>query len=82
MVRNQDASYARDDTGAKVSAIDMHGCSGGAIIDMARISLESLEKGFDPKLTALFIEGHAQQKVILGTRVSAILAGVRRHRKK
>ncbi|MER8438315.1 serine protease [Mesorhizobium sp. M1312] len=73
------AKYVRDEHGKKVSATDMHGCSGGAIVDLGKISPDALSAPFGPKLAALFIEGHAKEKVILGTRVSAILAAVRLH---
>ncbi|RVH60095.1 hypothetical protein CN213_06210 [Sinorhizobium meliloti] len=75
------AKYVRDEDGNKVSATDMHGCSGGAIIDLGRISPDSIGAPFEPKLAALFIEGHRAEKVIVGTRLSAILAGVRQHLK-
>lgn len=71
------AKYARDETGSKVSATALRGCSGGAIIDMGQMSAETLSADFDPKLAALLIEGHAQEKVILGTRLTAILDGIR-----
>lgn len=73
------AKYVRDESGTKVSATDMHGCSGGAIIDLGRISPDSLSGPFEPKLAALFIEGHAREKVIVGTRLPAILTAVRQH---
>ncbi|TPL47996.1 hypothetical protein FJ942_26355 [Mesorhizobium sp. B2-4-2] len=73
------ARHARDELGAKVSAIAVRGCSGGAIVDMGRISPDTLTADFDPKLAALFIEAHAEQKVILGTRLTVILAEMRSH---
>jgi hypothetical protein len=75
------AKYVRDEDGNRVSATDMHGCSGGAIIDLGRISPDSIGAPFEPKLAALFIEGHRREKVIVGTRLSAILAAVRQHLK-
>ena len=57
----------------------MHGCSGGAIIDLGRISADALGGKLEPKLAALFIEGHAKKKVILGTRLTAILPAIRHH---
>src|SRR5208337_2395732 len=36
------AKYARDELGKRVSATDMHGCSGGTIIDLGRISADAL----------------------------------------
>ncbi|WSG98802.1 hypothetical protein U8P76_30685 (plasmid) [Rhizobium johnstonii] len=73
------AKYAKDEAGTKVNAIDMHGCSGGAIIDLGRIAPDTLAAAFEPKLAGLFIEGHGSEKVLLGTRVSAILTAVRLH---
>lgn len=75
------AKYVRDDMGRKVSATDMHGCSGGAIIDAGRFSVDALSNPPELKLAALFIEGHAKQKVILGTRLMAILTAIR-HRQR
>lgn len=73
------AKNARDELGKKVSATDMHGCSGGAIIDLGRISADALGGKLEPKLAALFIEGHAKEKVILGTRLTSILPAIRHH---
>ena len=75
------AKYARDELGKRVSATDMHGCSGGTIIDLGRISADALGRKLEPKLAALFIEGHAKEKVILGTRLTAILPAIRDHLK-
>ena len=75
------AKYARDEDGNKVSATDMHGCSGGAMIDLGRVGPGSLAAAPEPKLAALFIEGHPTEKVLLGTRVAAILEAVRKHLK-
>ncbi|QCM13768.1 hypothetical protein CFBP6625_25540 (plasmid) [Agrobacterium tumefaciens] len=74
-----DSRYTRDEDGNKMSATNMRGCSGGAIIDHGKIELESLPTLAEPKLAGLFIEGHRDEKIILGTRVSAILAAVRQH---
>lgn len=72
--------YAKDESGGKVSAIAMRGCSGGAIIDVGRFSLETLQSyKFEPKLAALFIEGHAEEKVVLGIRLTSILTAIREH---
>lgn len=61
------------------SATDMHGFSGGAKIDLGRIGPDTLAAAFEPKLAGLFIEGHGPEKVLLRTRVSAILTAVRLH---
>lgn len=74
-----DAKHARDESGAKFNATAMRGCSGGAIIDAGRISLETLGGRLEPKVAALLIEGYAREKVILGTRLIAILAAIRKH---
>lgn len=71
------AKYSRDEYGNKVGTIAQKGCSGGAIIDVGRISPDTLSADFDPKLAAVFIEAHAQQKVIVGTRLAVILATLR-----
>ena len=73
------AKNARDELGKKVSATDMHGCSGGAIIDLGRISADALGGKLEAKLAALFIEGHAKEKVIVGTGLTTILTAVRHH---
>jgi len=73
------AKYARDEDGKKVNAIKIQGCSGGAIVDLGPISPDALADPPDPKLAALLIEGHAAEKVILGTRLTAILAAARKH---
>lgn len=75
------AKNARDELGKKVSATDMHGCSGGAVIDLGRISADALGGKLEPKLAALSIEGHAKEKVILGTRLTAIVPAIRHHLK-
>ncbi|MCR9073679.1 MAG: hypothetical protein NXI18_18495 [Alphaproteobacteria bacterium] len=71
------AQLARDDSGKKVNATPIKGCSGGAIVDVGRITTDSRPP--EPKLAALLIEGHPQQKVILGTRVTVILDYIRTH---
>lgn len=72
-------SHALDENGKRVSATNMRGCSGGAIIDNGRMEPENLVELPEPKLAAVFIEAHPHEKIILGTRVSAILAAVREH---
>jgi hypothetical protein len=71
------SKYSRDDSGARIRSTALPGFSGGAIIDLGRISKDTLNSPFDPKLAALLIEGHRDQKVILGTRISVILASFR-----
>lgn len=72
-----DGKYVRDDSGARVNAVALRGCNGGAIIDVGRISLHMLDAPPDPKVAALLIEAHAGAKVIVGTRLTTILTGVR-----
>lgn len=74
-----DAKHFRDENGKKVSATALRGCSGGAMIDLGRISADTLTDSVEPKLAALLIEGHAPEKVILGTRIDAMLDAVRAH---
>ena len=76
---DHDAKFSRDGCGARVNSVALPGFSGGAIIDVGRISAEHLSGDFDPKLAALLIEGHPAKKVILGTRLTTILGAVRRH---
>ncbi len=76
---DDDAKLSRAESGARVNSIALPGFNGGAIIDLGRISAETLDADFDPKLAALLIEGHAQEKVILGTRLTTILDAIRRH---
>ena len=75
---DHDAKYSRDEsTGARVNSIALPGFSGGAIIDVGRISAETLDSPLEAKLAALLIEGHAAEKVILGTRLTTILNAFR-----
>lgn len=74
-----DAKFSRDEAGARVNSIALPGFSGGAIINLGRISTETLDSAIDAKLAAILIEGHATEKVILGTRLKVILAAVRAH---
>ncbi len=76
---DHDAKFSRDASGTKVNSIALPGFSGGAIIDVGRISAETLATTLHPKLAALLIEGHSKEKVILGTRLTAILDAVRGH---
>lgn len=72
-----DSKRARDESGAVVSPVALEGCSGGAIIDSGRISLETLGDKLKPKIAGLVIERHTQEKVILGTRLSVIVDAIR-----
>lgn len=76
---DHDAKYARDEAGAKVHSIALRGFSGGAIVDLGRLSVESLVSSTPPKLTALLIEGHPKEKVILGIKLTTVLAAIRKH---
>jgi hypothetical protein len=70
---DHNAKYSRDESGTKVSSVALPGFSGGAIIDVGRMSADTLDSDLEPKLAALLIEAHAQKKVILGTRLTTIL---------
>lgn len=76
---DHDAKYSCDESGKRVSSIALPGFSGGAIIDLGRISPDTIASPPPPKLAALLIEAHAKEKVILGTRLATILSAVRTH---
>lgn len=79
---DHDAKFSRDENGRRVSSIALPGFSGGAIIDLGRISADSIASPPEPKLAALLIEAHAKEKVILGTRLTTILEAVRKRASK
>ena len=70
------AKFSRDENGDRVQSIALRGFSGGAIIDLGSISLESIATPPQPKLAAILIEAHANEKVILGTKLATILKAV------
>ena len=74
---DHNAKYSRDELGAKVNSTALPGFSGGAIVDVGRISADTLNTPLDPKLAALLIEAHKTEKVILGTRLTTILNAFR-----
>ena len=76
---DHNAKYSRDETGMRVNSTALPGFSGGAIIDVGRISAENLNSELDPMLAALLIEAHVTEKVILGTRLTTILNAIRAH---
>ena len=76
---DHDAKYSRDEAGAKVNSIALRGFSGGAIVDIGRLSVEALVSSTAPKLTALLIEGHPKEKVILGIKLTTVLTAIRKH---
>jgi len=72
--------YSRDEDGVRVNSIRPNGFSGGAVIDLGRLSdPASLGAPCDPKLIALFIEAYREQGAILTTRVTPILDVCRKH---
>jgi hypothetical protein len=72
--------YSRDEGGVRVNSIKPNGFSGGAVIDLGRLSdPASLGEPCNPKMIALFIEAHREQKVILATRIMPILDAYRKH---
>jgi hypothetical protein len=71
--------YSRDESGSKINTFAFPGFSGGAIVDLGRIEDPArLDKDCEPLLAALFIEAHKIERAILGTRLTKILAEIRR----
>lgn len=75
-----DAKFSRDENGNRISSIALPGFSGGAIIDLGRMSPDSIASPPQPKLAALLIEAHAKEKVILGTKLARILNAVSKYK--
>lgn len=77
---DHDTQYSCDGSGNQIKSMDLHGFSGGAIIDVGRISPDTLNSNLTPKLAALFIEvsnkKNNRKQCILGTRLSTILGGI------
>ncbi len=69
--------YGHDENGNRVNMVALNGCSGGAIVDCGEISLRTLSEPATPKLIAVLIEAHSKEKVILGIRLSTIMAHLR-----
>lgn len=79
---DHDQKWSCDDAGNRVNSMNLHGFSGGAIIDLGEMGdPNGLETPYEPKLAALFIEGHRDEKVIIGTRVSKIIEALRKDRR-
>jgi hypothetical protein len=76
---DHDAKYSCDESGKRVSSIALPGFSGGAIIDLGRVSPDNIASPPSPKLAALLIEAHAKEKVILGTKLATILSALSTH---
>lgn len=64
------------DQGNKALSFDMHGCSGGAIIDIGRLGDPEVAGGLSnptPKLIAIVIEQYETHGIVFGTKLSAFL---------
>lgn len=73
------AKYARDPDGMKVNSSSGDGMSGGGIFDVGDLgSAKSVILPELPRLAAITTEAFPNKKVILGTRVDAIIRGLRR----
>lgn len=65
--------------GLKQFSIDMHGFSGGAVVDVGELGNFEVAGGLsvpDPKLVAIIIEKDSDQDIIFGTRVLDLLDGI------
>jgi hypothetical protein len=70
--------YSRDEDGKRVNSIKPNGFSGGAVIDLGRLSDPStLPEPCDPKLIGLFIEAHRAEKAIVATRLTPAIKHLR-----
>jgi hypothetical protein len=70
--------YSRDENGNRVNSISPRGYSGGAIVDLGRLSdPATLDQACEPLLAALLIEAHKVEKAIFGTRLIKILSAIR-----
>lgn len=73
--------FSRDETGKRVRSIKPNGFSGGAVIDLGRLSdPERLSEPPDPKLIGLFIEAHRVERAIVATRIAPAIAVARQQR--
>lgn len=66
-------------TGETTDSITPHGASGGVLVDLGRIDLQSLSPSaqFTPKLAGILIEHHAESKAILAVKVQSIIKAIR-----
>ncbi len=65
------------ESGETIRTPDLHGFSGGAIIDLGPFSLDTVNSTLDPKLAALIIDYPKNKQLIRGTRLSTILKAIR-----
>lgn len=71
--------YSRDEAGKRVCSIKPNGFSGGAVIDIGRLSdPQSIAEPPSPMLIGLFIEAHRDKRAIVATRIAPALEAVRR----
>lgn len=72
------SKFSRNSTGERLHSGKPVGMSGGAIFDVGPLgALANLLVPASPRLAALFIEGHRDEKVLMGTRIDQILATLR-----
>ncbi|AON09687.1 hypothetical protein A6681_28030 [Pseudomonas aeruginosa] len=67
-------------TGEITSSITPQGASGGVLIDLGRIDLQSLSPSaqFTPRLAGILIEHHAASKAILAVKIQSIIEAIRK----
>jgi hypothetical protein len=68
--------YSKDDGGNRVSSYALSGFSGGAVIDLGRLSSPEVATGVvpcEPRLAGLFIEYYKDHQTIVATRIDIIL---------
>ena len=77
ILHSYDKKYSRCDSGEKIRKPDLHGFSGGAIIDLGPFSVYTVNSTLEPKLAALIIDFPENEQVIRGTRLTTILNAFR-----
>jgi len=68
--------HSKDEKGNKVSSYALHGFSGGAVIDLGKISDPAVAAGVtpcEPRLAGLFIEYYREHQAIVATRIDTVL---------
>lgn len=68
--------YSKDDGGNRVSSYALSGFSGGAVIDLGKLSTPKVATGIipcEPRLAGLFIEYYKDHQAIVATRIDTIL---------
>lgn len=72
------SKFSRNSTGARLHSGKPVGMSGGAIFDVGPLGeVANLLAPASPRLAAVFIEGHRDERVLMGTRIDQILAALR-----